>query len=164
MRTSSASACGTVRGKPSMMKPPVESGSWRRLRIMPIMMSAGTYWPAARIGWASRPRGVPAWSSARSMSPVAICGMAKRDRSMFAWVPLPLPGAPYKSKFTPHSLTLSPQGGGDDAPPYQAAALAHDHLRLQLLHGVQRHTDHDQDPRACERHLLRREDEDPGRC
>src|SRR5258708_21663593 len=80
--------------------------------------------------------------------------MPKRVRSMFAWVPLPLPGAPYKSRFTPHSLTLSPQGRGDAASPYEAAVLAHDQLRLQLLHSVQRHTDHDQDRRASEIHLL----------
>jgi hypothetical protein len=33
------------------------------------------------------------------MSPVAMCGMPNLERSMFACVPLPLPGAPYKSKF-----------------------------------------------------------------
>src|SRR5260370_37901527 len=127
---------------------------------MPIMMSSGTYWPAASMGWASRPSGVPAWISARSMSPVAMCGMPKRDRIMFAWVPLPLPGAPYKSKFTPLSLTLAPQGRGDAASPDEAAVLAHDQLRLELLHGVQRHTDHDQDRRASEVHLLVRDARD----
>src|SRR6202158_2770297 len=166
------------------MNPPVESGSRRRLRIMPIMMSSGTYWPAARMGWAWRPSGVPDWISARSMSPVAICGMPKRDRSMFAWGPLPLPGTPYKSKFPPHSreggpppggagpggpssrrtplLTLSPQGRGDAASPDEAAVLTHDQLRLQLLHGVQRHTHHDQDRRASEGHLLVRNARDLG--
>src|SRR6266852_2577060 len=168
MRTSSASACGTVRGKPSMMNPPTESGCRTRLRIMPIMMSSGTYWPAARMGWAWRPRGVPDWISARSMSPVAMCGMPKRDRNMFAWVPLPLPGAPYSNRFIvhPHPARCGfrpPHIGGRRLfSPDEAAVLAHDQLRLQLLHRVQRHTHHDQDRRASEVHLLVRNARDLG--
>src|SRR6266851_65374 len=125
-----------------MMNPAPLSGWWRRLRIMPIMMSSGTYCPLARIGWASRPSGVPVWISARSMSPVAMCGMPKRSRSMFAWVPLPLPGAPYSSKF----IELFDE----------AAVLAHDQLRLQLFHRVQGNADDDQDCGTPQIHLLMR--------
>ncbi len=82
-----------------MMKPGSQSGSPRRLRIMPIMISSETYLPAARMGCAWRPSSVPAAISARSMSPVAMCGMPNFERSMLAWVPFPDPGAPYSSKF-----------------------------------------------------------------
>src|SRR5205807_9400682 len=121
-----------------------------RWRTMPIMMSSETYWPAARIGWALRPSSVPAWISARSMSPVAMCGMPKWSRSMLAWVPLPLPGAPYRSKFTPLSLTLSPAGRGKTASFDEASVLAHHELRLQLLHRVERDADHEEDRGAAE--------------
>src|SRR5216683_7490261 len=84
--------------------------------------------------------------SARSMSPVAMCGMPNRLRSMFAWVPLPLPGAPYRSRFT--------------ALSDEAAVLAHDELRLQLFHGVEGHTDDDEDGRTAEVHLLVRDARD----
>src|SRR6266852_4737804 len=164
MRTSSASACGTVRGKPSMMNPPTESGCRTRLRIMPIMMSSGTYWPAARMGWAWRPRGVPDWISARSMSPVAMCGMPKRDRNMFAWVPLPLPGAPYSNRFIvhPHPARCGfrpPHIGGRRLfSPDEAAVLAHDQLRLLVRNARdlgggdgQDHGYEAEEARACER-------------
>src|SRR2546430_6382745 len=157
---SRASAWGTVRGKPSMMKPGLQSGLPRRLRTIPIMMLSETYWPAARMGWAWRPRGVPAWISARSMSPVAMCGMPKCERSMLAWVPLPLPGAPYRSRFTQPLRPFGP-------PPHtvgrsclqrtsldKTAVLTHHQLRLQLLHRVEGDTHDDQDRSASEIHLL----------
>src|SRR6202011_2770316 len=104
------------------------------------------------------------------MSPVAMCGMPNRVRSMFAWVPFPLPGAPYSNRFIerPHPETAS-----GFRPPHtvgreiyssdEAAVLAHDQLRLQLLHGVESHADHDQDGRAPEVHLLMGDARDLGR-
>src|SRR2546426_5146531 len=96
------------------------------------------------------------------MSPVAMCGIPKRERSMFACVPLPLPGAPYRSKFTvgpPHPAGLaarvgppSPRVGWSSTD--KAAVLAHDELRLQLFHGVQSDADVDQDRRSLQAHLL----------
>src|SRR2546427_5176518 len=160
IRSSSAPACGTVRGKPSMMTPGAQSGRLRRLRTMSIMIPSDTYWPAARIGWALRPSSVPAWISALSMSPVAMCGMPKCERSMLAWVPLPLPGAPYRSRFTQPLRPFGP-------PPHtvgrsclqrksldEAAVLTHHQLRLQLLHRVEGDAHDDQDRSASEIHLL----------
>src|SRR6202022_2797490 len=124
-----------------------------------------TYWPAARMGWAWRPSGVPAAISARSMSPVAMCGMPKRVRSMFACVPLPLPGAPYSSRFIPVPLGERARERGACRPSlsYKAAVLAHHELRLQLLHGVQGDADDDQDRRPAEVHLLVGDARDLGR-
>src|SRR5690348_12936728 len=167
IRASSALACGTVRGKPSMMKPGSQSGCRRRLRIMPIMMSSETYWPAARMGWALSPSSVPFAISARSMSPVAICGIRKYARSTLACVPLPEPGAPYSKRFTPYPSPLPMNGKGpssfsalslDESP-----VLTHHKLGLELLHRVERDADHDQDGGASEVHLLLVDSRDPGR-
>src|SRR5713101_9359117 len=75
--------------------------------------------------------------------------MPKRSRSMFAWVPLPLPGAPYSSRF----IELFDE----------AAVLAHDQLRLQLFHSVQGYADDDQDCGAPQIHLLMRNTGNLGR-
>ena len=72
---SSASACGTVRGKPSRMKPFAASGCSTRWPSMRMMMSSDTSCPASITAFASRPIGEPAATSARSMSPVEICAM-----------------------------------------------------------------------------------------
>src|SRR2546428_1799514 len=143
-----------------MMNPGAQSGRLRRLPTMSIMIPSDTYWPAARIGWPLRPSSVPAWISALSMSPVAMCGMPKCERSMLAWVPLPLPGAPYKSRFTqplrpfgppPHTVGRSClQGTSLD----ETAVLTHHQLRLQLLHRVEGDAHEDQDRSASEIHLL----------
>src|ERR1700688_4692692 len=126
------------------------------------------------MGWALRPSGVPAAISARSMSPVAMCGIPKCERSMLAWVPLPLPGAPYRSRFTvgpPHPAEPAARVG--PASPAsadlrlvssdEAAVLAHHQLRLQLFHRVERYADHDEYGCASEVHRLSVDARDAGR-
>ena len=67
---SSASACATVRGKPSRMKPCLASGSSMRSLMMPTTISSETSAPDSITALALRPIGVPAATAARSMSPV----------------------------------------------------------------------------------------------
>src|SRR5258708_16929492 len=75
--------------------------------------------------------------------------MPKRSRSMFACVPLPLPGAPYRSRF----IELFDE----------TAVLPHDELRLQLFHRVQGNADDDEDCGASQVHLLMWNARDLGR-
>ena len=72
---SSASACGTVRGKPSRMKPRLASGWSIRSDTMPTTTSSGTSSPRAMMSRAFTPIGVPAATAARNMSPVESCTM-----------------------------------------------------------------------------------------
>src|SRR5690348_7574412 len=101
------------------------------------------------------------------MSPVAICGMPKWARSTFACVPLPEPGAPYRRRFNrtapPAASPPPPHCVGRTTSPSsldEASVLAHDQLRLQLLHGVERDAHDDQDRGAAEVHLLVRDARD----
>jgi hypothetical protein len=70
-----ASACGSVRGKPSKRKPLAQSGWAMRSFTRPMMMSSLTSAPVSITFLAASPSGVPAFAAARSMSPVEICGM-----------------------------------------------------------------------------------------
>src|ERR1700739_2726425 len=56
------------------------------------------------------------------------------------------------------TTSTSPNGSLDEA-----SVLAHDQLGLQLLHGVERDADDDQDRRTAEVHLLVRNARDLGR-
>ena len=89
-----ASACATVRGKPSRMKPRRASSSSMRSDTMPTTISSETRSPASITALARMPIGVPAVTAARSMSPVDNCGMPNRWRSRSDCVPLPAPGGP----------------------------------------------------------------------
>src|SRR5919201_1234281 len=67
---SSACACGTVRGKPSRIKPLRASGSSMRSETIATTTSSGTSSPRAIISLARSPIGLPASTAARSISPV----------------------------------------------------------------------------------------------
>src|SRR5256884_5319327 len=64
-------------------------------------------------------------------------------------VPFPAPGAPKRIKFI---WTARDLRSLLDEP----LVLTHDQLRLDLLHGVERNTDYDQDRRTAKVHVLRR--------
>ena len=92
--SSSFLACSTVRGKPSRMKPDVQSGSLIRSAMMPHTMSSVTSAPASIAALACLPTAVPAATAARSMSPVDSCGVWSLASILGACVPLPAPGGP----------------------------------------------------------------------
>src|SRR3954453_19599268 len=75
------------------------------------------------------------------MLPVAMYGSPKSSTSRSAWVPLPAPGGPRRTRFSSGIGPLLFQ---------EALVVAHHELRLELLHRVERHADHDQDRRSAE--------------
>ena len=89
-----ASACSTVRGKPSRMKPFLQSGFARRSFTIPIVTSSGTSFPASMQAFACLPSSVPSFTAARNMSPVEIWGISNSFTRLAACVPLPAPGGP----------------------------------------------------------------------
>src|SRR3954452_18481706 len=96
------------------------------------------------------PSGVPWETFARKMSPVEIAGILKCSAMNFAWVTLPAPGGPMISRRTRCCF-------GSLAQESFVVALLE--LALDLLHGVEGDTDHDEDRRAAEREPLVRVDE-----
>src|SRR5213078_3282880 len=156
---SNASACGTVRGKPSRIKPRAASGWAIRSAIMSMMMSSGTSFPASMIAltrWAS---GLSEATARRSMSPVASCTSPCFSSRRFACVPLPAPGGPSRIRFIPDSSPAPPEPRLLDQP----LILMGQKVRVDLRHGVHRHADDDQEARAAEieRHRILR-DQDLG--
>src|SRR3954464_5241484 len=85
------------------------------------------------------PSAVPGERLARKMSPVEIAGMPKCSATTLAWVPLPAPGGPIRM------ILMSAQ---------ESFVVALLELGLDLLHGVERDTDHDQQRGAAEREVL----------
>src|SRR5204862_521001 len=149
---SSASACGTVRGKPSRIKPRAASGWAIRSAIMSMMMSSGTSFPASMIAltrWAS---GLSEATARRSMSPVASCTSPCFSSRRFACVPLPAPGGPSRIRFIPASSPAPPESRLLDQP----LILMGQKVRVDLRYGVHRHADDDQQARAAkiERHRI----------
>ena len=63
---------GVVRGKPSKMKPALQSSLDKRSRTMPMVTLSGTNCPASIYFLASNPNGVDSFTAARNMSPVEI--------------------------------------------------------------------------------------------
>src|ERR1043166_2419283 len=91
---SSASACATVRGKPSRIKPFFASGSSIRSETIATTSSSGQSSPRSMMPLAFRPTGVPALTAARSISPVESCTMPCLETRRCACVPFPAPGGP----------------------------------------------------------------------
>src|SRR3954451_18387089 len=141
--SSSASAWAIVRGKPSSRKPSAASSLCRRSMTTPVMTSSGTRSPASMKVLACLPRSVPSLTAARSMSPVDRYRRGKSWRRRLAWVPFPAPGGPSRMRF---SSDTDPR----DYLFQEAFVVAHHQLRLELLHRVQGHADHDQDRRPAE--------------
>src|SRR5215469_16086620 len=86
---------------------------------------------------ARRPISVSARTAARNMSPVEMCGTPWRMWNSSACVPLPAPGGPMKTAFICPGPSL-----------HEAFVVAHQHVRLDLLHRLERYADDDQQRRA----------------
>src|SRR5256714_11190176 len=122
------------------MNPPPASGSRSRSRTICTTTWSGTSSPSCMYALASRPRGVSPLTFSRKMSPVPIRSASKRSARRYACVPFPAPGGP-------RSTSLM-------ALPEETLVVAHQELRLELLHGLERHPDRDEDRRPAERELL----------
>src|SRR3954470_12139488 len=101
---------------------------------MRLVSSSATYSPASMNRLASTPSGVPCETLARKMSPVEIAGILKCSAMYLAWVPLPAPGGPMISNRM-RSVSSAQES-------FVVALLE---LALDLLHRIERDTDHDQD-------------------
>src|SRR3954469_1487980 len=136
-------ACGTLRGKPSSRKPLRASSSSSRATTIPIVISSGTRSPASMNFFACWPSSVPWLTLAPKMSPVEIFGIPRCAEMNWACVPFPAPGGPTRTR----RIT---------APPLaeEALVVAQHQLALDLLGGVETHTDEDEHGRAAEREGL----------
>ena len=104
---SSASACAILRGKPSRMKPFLQSSSSIRSEIIPTTTSSGTKSPRAIISFACLPISVSAATAARNISPVESWRISKPSSMRCACVPLPAPGGPKNISFIAACLQAS---------------------------------------------------------
>src|SRR3989304_5182195 len=167
--SSRATACARLRGKPSSTKPAAASGPPMRSTSMRMTSSSGTRAPSSMYFFAVRPSTVPAAPASRSMSPVETCSQPLRSARMLACVPLPVPGAPrrirYKKRpFAEQAVQAAapPDGGTGGYPPRiqclpspdEPGVVAHQQLRLQLLHRVQGDAAADEQAGAADRQRL----------
>src|SRR3954447_25002165 len=136
---SNVCAWGTLRGNPSSRKPLLASSSSSRDTTIPIVISSGTRSPASMYFLACWPSSVPWLTFARKMSPVEIFGIPRCAEMNWACVPFPAPGGPTRTR----RIT---------APPLaeEALVVAQHQLALDLLGGVETHTDEDEHGRAPE--------------
>ena len=141
--SSSASACGTVRGKPSRMKPFAQSGWSIRSAIDADHDLVGHQLAGSMIALALSPIGVPAATAARSMSPVESCGMPYFFDETCRLRSLARPRRSEQNQ--PHRLLPRSFDFLD-----QALILMRLQMAVDLRHGVHRHADHDQQRRAAE--------------
>src|SRR6476646_2339206 len=137
--SSSATAWGSVRGKPSRSTPALVSAPPRRSLNIAMIRSSETRSPRAITAFASSPSGVPSRTAARSMSPVAMCARLRSAATREAWVPLPAPGGPIKIRSSAIGLLE------------EALVGAHRELRLDLPHRVDGNAHDDQHRGAAER-------------
>src|SRR6476469_3491359 len=93
---------------------------------------------------------MPGGRLAREMSPGHSAGSPKCWATNVALVPLPAPGGPISTSLTAGTAPSSQES-------FVVALLE---LALDLLHGVQRDADHDEDRRSAEREVLVGGDED----
>src|SRR5919112_2038576 len=145
--SASASAWPIERGKPSSRKPSSPSSSILS-KIIEITSSSGTSLPLSMYSLAFWPSSVPSFLCSRRRSPVPMYGSPKSSVRRAAWVPLPAPGGPSRIRFSSLMKRASLL--------QEALVVAHHQLRLELLHGVQGHADHDQDRRTAEVEVRRR--------
>src|SRR3972149_6519306 len=92
-----ASACATVRGKPSRTAPWRNSGWANRSEIIWIVTSSGTSIPWSRKDLASLPRSLSVVTWWRNRSPLDKCRTPIASDARFACVPFPAPGGPNKT-------------------------------------------------------------------
>ena len=97
--SSSASACATLRGKPSSKYPFLQSDSDNLFFTISIVRSSGQRSPPSIIDFIFKPSSVPRLILSLKISPVEICGIPSSLETSAACVPFPLPGAPSKINF-----------------------------------------------------------------
>ena len=148
-----------VRGNPSSTNPAAASAPREPLADDADHQVVADQPPGSITAFAAFPSGVPSCTASRRMSPVEIFGHAPLARE-----PLrlrSLPGARRAEHHKPdrhgipaeHASRRPPRSS---APPadtrllHEPVVVAHDELRLDLLHGVHRHADDDQQRRAAE--------------
>src|SRR3954464_639103 len=163
---SSASACLSVRGKPSRRKPSSVSASASRSRMTPMMTSSGTRSPRSMYSLACLPRSVCSLTAWRSMSPVATYASEKSSWRRSAWVPFPAPGGPSRMRLssdivrgnrnTPRSPAATRTRGRAPYLLQEALVVAHHQLRLELLHRVEGHAHDDEQRGAAEEEVRAR--------
>src|SRR6476646_6393159 len=138
---SSASACATVRGKPSRIKPFAASEWSIRLAMTDTTTSSGTSSPRSMMCLTRSPEAVPSATASRSISPVDNCGIEKRSTIRVACVPFPAPGGPNRTSLIDHSpydiSVVCPCDRLNDKPTRFRAVAPFDHLhplsRLKIL-------------------------------
>src|SRR6266568_7288294 len=145
------------------MKPFVTSGRASRSFTISLVMSSVTSPPASMIAWTFLPIGVPRALWSRNMSPVETWGTLSSEDRSFACVPLPAPGGPRRIRImalsSARAAARRPAASrvrdlaGRDPPPADARAaragealvVAGDEVAFDLLHGVERHADDDEE-------------------
>src|SRR5713101_2358266 len=100
--------------------------------------------------------------AARMMSPVAIFGIPMRRATIRPWVPLPEPGAPRNRMNTGEPALARPAAELDSAFLHEAVVVTQQQVLLDLLHRIERDTDHDEQRGAAEaeRHVQHVADDD----
>ena len=88
-----------VRGKPSRIKPLLQSGLLSLFSIIDIIIWSGTRSPLSIIFFALNPKSVLDLTSSLKISPVDIWTILNLLIRNFAWVPFPAPGGPNNIKF-----------------------------------------------------------------
>jgi len=92
--SSSIRACSIVLGKPSRMKPCLQSSAFILSLMMPTTISSDTKPPLSITALAFSPISLPLATASLSMSPVESCGVFSLETIFGACVPLPAPGGP----------------------------------------------------------------------
>src|SRR5437762_5297829 len=126
------------------------------------MTESGTRSPRSMYAFASSPRFVPSRRAARRTSPVAILGSPRRADSRSACVPLPAPGGPSSTMIIVDTLKRFGGAFGSSeknlvgsarlAPAeshspllHEAVVLPQQQMLIDLRHGVEGDTDHNQE-------------------
>src|SRR3954454_18675725 len=89
----------------------------------------------------------PGCRLARNRSPLEMCGTSRRSARRTAWVPLPAPGGPTRRRRTRHrppELDDEPNPTDQSTLTQETVVPALHELALDLLDGVEAHSDHDQ--------------------
>ena len=148
----SASACCSLRGKPSSRKPS---------RASPLADARADHADDHLVGHELAGvhvllRLLAQFGALGHLRAQHVAGGDVRERRSprcrrSAWVPLPAPGGPSRIRFSLDiRRSLSARQAPLDELLQEALVTAHHQLRLQLLHRFQRDADHDQDRGAAE--------------
>src|SRR4051812_34210616 len=144
---SSSSACCSVRGNPSSTKPGSTSLRFaNRSATTATTRSSGTSSPRSMKSFASSPAETPAAAESRNIWPVDRCCIWKWRASRSPCVPFPEPCFPSRTMRGPRRPVMESSGE-------EALVVPHHELRIDLLHGLQRDPDGDQQCGATEREL-----------